>query len=318
MTAKKLVVVAVLVVLVYGALLMWGDVSDLRLVLSSYQWRTFALALALAFSNYLLRFLKWQYYLRLLGITGVPWWESLTIHLAGFVMSITPAKAGEVFKSGLLLRSHGVPVARSAPIVVADRLTDLTSLILIVGVGGLYFPGGTRYALAALGLVGGILAFVLVRPLGELTLALLAKVPFGARLSPKLRPAYDALREVASPTALLWPTVLSVVAWGCECLGLWVILRGVGHTVSLAVAFFVYSTATIAGALLMLPGGVGGTEGMMITLLGALTGGAIPEAHATAATLLVRLATLWFAVLVGAVALLCFNRWMDRERTAEG
>ncbi|MBI5516528.1 MAG: flippase-like domain-containing protein [Deltaproteobacteria bacterium] len=313
MTAKKLVFVAVLVVLVYGAILLWGDVGKLRLVLSGYRWWTFFLALALAFTNYLLRFLKWQYYLKLLGITGVPWWESLAIHLSGFVMSITPAKAGEVFKSGLLLRSRGVPIARSAPIVVADRLTDLTSLILIVGVGGLYFPGGTLPALAALGLVGGIMAFVLVRPLGELALSLVGRVSIGARLAPKLRTAYDALRILASPAALLWPTFLSVVAWGCECLGLWVILRGVGHAVSPAVAFFVYSTATIAGAVAMLPGGVGGTEGMMIALLRALAAD-VPEAHATAATLLVRLATLWFAVLVGVVALLCFNRWAGRAK----
>ncbi len=312
MNTKKLLAVTLVAVLFYAAIALWGDVQKLRELLSDFRWWTFGAALALAFTNYLLRFLKWQYYLARLDVKNVPVTESFAIFLSGFVMSITPAKAGEVFKSALLASARGVPVARSAPIVVADRLTDLVSLILIVAVGGLYFPGGWKYAAAAGVLVAGLMAFVLSRPLGEAVIRLGERHHVGRRLAPKLREAYDALQHLAGPSALVIPTLLSLVAWGCECMGLWLILRGLGHPVGVGVACFVYATSTVAGAVMMLPGGVGGTEGMMMVLLRDLALGAGGMTAARAGTLLVRLATLWFAVLVGAVALLVFRRRYDR------
>jgi len=317
MKIKQILFMSLAVVLVYAGVMLYGDVARLRGLLAHYAWWTFFASLGLATANYALRFLKWQYYLRLLGVRGVPWTESLTIFLSGFVMSITPAKAGEVFKSALLASAHGVPIVRSAPIVVADRLTDLVSLIVLVAVGGMYFPGGLLPALLASALVTGLMLFVLVPPLGNWAIGLTEHFAIGRRFGPRLREAYLSLRLLASPRALVLPTALSLVAWACECLALWLIVRGLGGVASMAVAFFVYATATVAGAVAMLPAGLGGTEFTMISLLRGLSAGAVPEAMASAATVLVRLATLWFAVAVGGVALLIFRRKYDRHRDLE-
>ena len=56
----------------------------------------------------------------------------------------------------------------------------------------------------------------------------------------------------------------------------------------------------LAGALSFLPGGLGGAEAIMISLL-VLKGMTMPAA--IAATVFIRLATLWFAVLIGLLAL---------------
>ena len=63
----------------------------------------------------------------------------------------------------------------------------------------------------------------------------------------------------------------------------------------------IYAATTIAGALSFLPGGLGVTEGAMTILLGAERRAASTSATALDATLLTRLATLWFAVLLGLV-----------------
>ncbi len=312
MKFRTLVTVTLLAIGLYAFILLRGDVTTLRGLLHEYRWDTFGMALALAFGNYILRFGKWQYYLARLGVRGVPIAESFTIFLSGFAMSITPAKAGEVFKCALLASARGVPLARSAPIVVADRLTDLVALIGIVALGGIFFPGGLRYALAAGALVAILMVFVTHRPLGESVIRIGERYALGRRLAPRLREAYDALQHLAGPSALVLPTALSVIAWGFECMALWIILRGLGTPVSVGVAAFVYATSTIAGAVMMLPGGVGGTEGLMIVLLRDLALGASGIEAAKAGTLLVRLATLWFAVLVGGVAVLVFRRFFDR------
>lgn len=317
MSVRSVVLVSLLVVLVYGGIVLWGDVQRLRAVLEAFAWSSFAAALGLASMNYVIRWLKWEFYLARLGITGVPKTESVVIFLSAFVMSITPGKAGEVFKSALLASARDVPIARSAPIVVAERLTDLLALILLVAIGGLWFPDGAVYALAAAALVGGVMLFVLSERLAHGVIELASRTGPGARLAPRLRDAYASLRVVASPSALVIPTALSVVAWGCECLALWMILRGLGASAGLAVASFSYATATVAGAVAMLPGGVGGFEPVMLALLPKLSAGAVAGEVARAATILVRLATLWFAVLVGAAALAVFRRRYDRARQAQ-
>jgi uncharacterized protein (TIRG00374 family) len=64
----------------------------------------------------------------------------------------------------------------------------------------------------------------------------------------------------------------------------------------------IYAATTIAGALSFLPGGLGVTEASMTMLL--VHGAAhVDKATAVDATLLTRLATLWFAVLLGLVCL---------------
>lgn len=314
MNTKRVLAVVLAVALLYGAIALLGDVRALRATLSGYAWWTFAASLALSLGNYGLRFFKWDFYLRRLGIRDVPWGESFCIYVAGFAMSVTPAKAGEVFKSALLASARGYPIARTAPIVVADRLTDLISLIAMVALGGLLFPGGWIVALAASSLVVGLMLFVLVRPLGDWAITQTERFALGRRLAPKVRDAYDALRLLASPKALLLPTAISAVAWALEALGLWVILIGLGTPAPLPLASFVYATSTLAGAVAMLPGGVGGAEITMISLLIGLSHGSIPAAAAKAGTLLCRLATLWFAVVLGALALAWFRRHYDRHR----
>lgn len=76
-------------------------------------------------------------------------------------------------------------------------------------------------------------------------------------------------------------------------------LQLIGLELPLLASFGIYGLAISIGALSFLPGGLGGTEATMILLLG-LAG--ISTADAGAATIILRLATLWFAVLIGVVA----------------
>lgn len=61
----------------------------------------------------------------------------------------------------------------------------------------------------------------------------------------------------------------------------------------------IYGIAVLAGALSFLPGGLGSTEAVMGVLLVAF---GADGAAAVAITLLCRIATLWFAVALGGLA----------------
>ena len=278
--------------------------------LHHFAWAAAAGALALAFVNYLLRFVKWELYLRRLGIR-IPIADSFGIFLSGFSLTVTPGKVGEVLKSYLLREAHGVPMARTAPIVVAERLTDLIALALLalVGVGSvLHGAGGGRVAWVALGLVGVAVACVASEKLAHAVIDLVGAVPVVGKLAPKLREFYTATRALLAPAPLAAATALSVVAWLCECVAFWLVLHGfAGAAASLELCTFIYATMTVAGALSFLPGGLGVTEIGMVKLLVAQAHG-VTAATAAAATFVTRLCTLWFAVLLGVAALVVMQR----------
>jgi uncharacterized membrane protein YbhN (UPF0104 family) len=69
---------------------------------------------------------------------------------------------------------------------------------------------------------------------------------------------------------------------------------------------FFYATSTLAGALVPVPGGLGVTETSLKEQMQEL--GHVSPAASTAAMILVRFATLWFAVLVGFVSLSLLKR----------
>jgi uncharacterized protein (TIRG00374 family) len=296
----RLAVALLLGVALYAGAVIYTGYRDIEASLASFRWLAFAAALCLATTNYLLRFLKWEYYLGRLGIRDVPRWDSLLVFLSGFVLTITPGKVGEVFKSAVLQKTHGVPIARTAPIIVAERLTDVVGVVVLILLGSTGFSGGLPWAGAGMACVTvGLVVILWERPSRALIAWMSSHRRLG-RFAPKLEEALEALRHISSPAALLWPVLLSIVGWGCEGVGLWVLLDGFGQTAPLPLSVFFYSTASLAGALVPVPGGLGVVEAMIQEQLVHL--GSVAQAPATASMILIRFATLWWAVVVGFMA----------------
>jgi uncharacterized membrane protein YbhN (UPF0104 family) len=76
--------------------------------------------------------------------------------------------------------------------------------------------------------------------------------------------------------------------------------------VSLDRATFLYAFATVAGGAM--PGGLGVADGALVGGAVQLTG--VDEPVAVASALLIRVATLWFGVILGAFALLPVGRML--------
>ena len=298
---RRVLVATLLGVLLYSGFVIYSGYRDIQETLLEFRWLTFGFALMLSSTNYFLRFLKWEYYLDRLQVKGVRKSDSLAIFLSGFVLTISPGKVGEVFKSAVLKRTHGVASSRTAPIVVAERLTDVLAIVILITLGSLSFDGGFLWAGIGAGLVTIVLVLILWERPSLWFIAQLRARQRVARLAPKLEQAFASLRILANPAALPIPTARSVVGWGCEAYAFYLLLGGLGAECTLGLATFFYATSTLAGAVIPVPGGLGVTEAM---IRGQLVGlGGTTTAVATAAMILVRFATLWWAVLVGFMAL---------------
>lgn len=304
---RRVLYVMLLGIAVYGVITIWQGVGQIGAALAAFAWWTFAAACGLAFGNYVIRFFKWEFYLSALKIRGIPKGDSFLTFLSGFVLTVTPGKVGEVFKSLVLFETYAVPMARTAPIVVAERVTDLIGIIVLIVLGSLGFSGGLLWAAAGAIVVGALLVVIASRRLSLAIIARVERMPGKlGQLGPKLHHAYDALATMLAPRNLLVPVVLSIGAWSLECLSLWTILRGFGQETSVPLCFFFYATSTLAGALVPVPGGLGVTEGALKGQMMEL--GHVNAGTSTAAMMLVRFATLWFAVLVGFLSLSLLKR----------
>jgi len=135
---------------------------------------------------------------------------------------------------------------------------------------------------------------------GVAVVVVLVRGPFLERFG-VLGEARGAAASLLETRLVVGMTALSAVSWLCECLAAYVCVRGLRLGLSLADTIAVFSLGSLAGALSFLPGGLGVAETSMTGLIRVL--GDVPKAAAAAATVLIRLATLWFAVAVGLVAL---------------
>lgn len=292
---------------VFAAISVYADVSEIGARLGGFAWWSFAAAIGLALVNYALRFARWTLYLADRDI-AVPPRTSLLVFIAGFALSITPGKVGELLKSFLLRASLEIPIARSAPVVVAERLTDLVAVVLLALAGvALYGVGAATVVAGGAVVVAGLV--VLAWPTLAGALIDLATRPRRlTRYRARLHDLHRELGQLIRPWPLAWATGLGALAWLAECVGFALIVNGFpGADVPLGLAILIYAVTTLAGALSFLPGGLLVTEaGMTLFLVESARG--VERATAAAATILTRLATLWFAVALGLAALAVYRR----------
>jgi glycosyltransferase 2 family protein len=305
--------IAIAVVIGVAVYAMVGDVAALEDRLASFGWWAFAAAIGLSLANYAVRWLRWQLYLRDQAV-DVPLGSSALVFGAGLSLAITPAKLGELIKSYLLRELHGIPATKTAPIVIAERVSDLVALLVLAVIGVATY--GVSPILVAV--AGGLVAFGLVllawpRPARWL-IDVVTHPRFTRRFRQPMQDMYGGLASLCRPTLLVATTAIAVPAWACECVGFALIVNAFpGAEVPVGLAMVIYASTTIAGAVSFLPGGLGVTEGAMAILL---VQSHLAEPVALDATLLIRLATLWFGVLLGLVLLAIARGRIAKARQA--
>ncbi len=305
----RTLIAVVLGLAVFGGLLLWGDVREVAQSLGSFRWSLLPLIILLVLFNYALRFSKWQYYLRLTGIRNVPAFESALIFCAGMAMTITPAKIGEWLKSYYLREGYGAPVSRTAPIVLAERLTDGFGMVLLAAGGLLLVRQG--WLLLVIVTAVGVLPIVALRyrPFARWTMVFTSRTPVLKRFGPFLEGFYASSNSLLAWKPLLISTLLAAVSWGAEGIALYLVYLGLGTPNSWELAvqgIFIFSITTLAGVAFLLPGGLGVAEGGLAGFSQTLVD--LSRDAAAAATLLIRLLTLWFGVAIGLMAMVMLTK----------
>ncbi len=303
---------------VMTAIALYSDVPKMLTALAHFRWMYLPLILGFTLFNYFWRFVKWQYYLRRLKIV-LDWRKSLLIFLSGLSMAITPGKVGELLKSYLLRRATGAAISRTSPIIVAERLTDGIAMLVLAATGLILYRFGWQILLVLL--VLGILGIALVqnRTVVLAGLTTLERVPKLTHITVAIRAFYESSYTLLQWRPLFLAIGIGVISWSGECVALYFVYTGLGIAASVDLfikAVFILAVSSLIGSASGLPGGLGTADGSMIGLTRVLIS---PSATVGgAATLLIRLCTLWFGLTLGVVALLTFRAIQRVEVAREG
>ena len=295
--------------LVYVAFVLWSDFAALKAALVDFPWLWIVPVILLTLVNYGARLLRWHWWLRLLGVP-ISLWDTTRVFGVGMLMVLTPGKAGELLKAYMVKNVTGAPMSTTAPTIVAERLIDGAAMITLAGVGLFAFPDGRAQAAALLVLavfVAGV-AIIQVRPLALRLLALGERLPVVRKFAHPLALMYESSYTLFKPRHLLPALAVGLLAWGVEGIAYALVLIGFGAPATvdtLLKAVFIFNSSAVVGALLALPGGLGGVEGSLIVQSQRLLGMAGPLA--TAAALLTRFITLWMGVAMGVVSVLLWH-----------
>lgn len=297
---RALLLIVLLSAFGYLAFSLWGGWHEVVAAIVRVGFIGTVIALTLSLVNYGLRFVRWQKFLELLG-HRVHTPESLRIYIAGFGMTILPGKVGEAIRS-VFLKHHGVTYPESLAAFFSEHFSNLISMLLLVAIGlWMYLPAKPLVVILAALIVMGLVVLQQTRWLRAFESFAQNKLP--ARLGKLVVHGIEIVLHSGrcfSLPMLLYGIALGVVAWGSEGVAFYYIMHVLGSELSLQTALFIYAFSILVGALSFFPGGLGGTEASMVALL-MLNHVAQPQA--VAATVLIRLATLWFAVALGVIAL---------------
>lgn len=296
---KPLVISVVLAIAFYFVGMIATDIDATRAAVGRMGFWAWTGVLGLSLLNYWLRYLRWSTYIRHFSHVRIPAMRHGIYYLSGFALSTTPGKAGEAIRS-LYLHPYGVGYHQSISALFVERLLDMLAITLLAVLACVYFPQYQWVAVVtAMVAFGGL---ILLHQRWAIDLLDHQAERLG-RLKKVVKHIVIMLRSAVllmKNRQLVGGLALGVIAWGGEGIGLYLILDAMGASVDLWLAVSIYGVAVLVGALSFLPGGLGGTEAAMALLLIA---SGVDKSTALGATLVCRVATLWFAVALGLISM---------------
>ena len=294
---RSILIFVVAGVALYGAATLASDYRAIVTALLGFPVAKLAQVIGLVLIGWLLRGWRFHYYLKQ-GSDWVPLRYSVAAFLAGFALTGTPGKVGEAVKAVFLKRDYGVSMTRVVGIVMVERLMDLWGVLMLGSFSLILFSGWWHLFLLCVTVVVAAGIFLCMESVYRPVLDLFGRISFLSWISGRILGVLSSGRDLMTLRIFVVGLLVSSVAWGMESLSFYVVLAGLELPSTLLEANFAYCFSTIVGALSMLPGGIGGAEASMIGILKFM---GIPYADGLPAVILIRLCTLWFAILLGVI-----------------
>lgn len=300
---RSILLVFIFAILIYSGLIFIADFDNIILSLQKFPLYLFSLSFLTIFISIIFKFIRWQIYVNELKLK-ITFIDSILVFTSGFIMSVSPGKIGELLKSFLLKHKYQIPISKSSPVVAAERIIEFTALILISLIGIVIFKYSITYLLILVAVLIAIAALLFFKKFRNILQRLFVRLPLIKKYIHDINEFNVSLKRLLSLKIFIKILFLSILAWLAEFYGFYLILSEFKNNINVFWSSFIYSLSIIIGAVSMLPGGIGITEGALTYLL--IENG-FTENVAIASTIIIRFITLWIPVLTGFIAMIIFT-----------
>jgi len=308
----KAFLVIIAAVIFYSITIFISDISQVGTYLSLLDWRYFLLIFPLIIANLIIRGYRYDIILRTIDLK-LGFSNSILIYISGLSMLLTPGGIGSIIKSHILKQKTGKSYSSTTPAIIYEKWLEILSNIIIIGIFLFWIDFFVSKIVFIVGLViTSVMFLFLKRPS---TLGFLTKFMYKFEILKKYALDLDKFHESAS--ALISPQTIAKTL-SLTLIGKFAIIAAVFfvfQSFSLDFDFFsvgqIYFTSMTLGVLALIPGGILVVES---SLLGLLVASGLEFSKASALVLVIRLVTLWFAILLGFTILkIVMNRKISNE-----
>ena len=297
---KKLLLIIISSIIVYSLFLIFSDFNKLSEKILDFKIEFLPIILPLVSLGWLALYFRWTLLLKNSGYV-LPHKKNFQIFLSGFPLSITPGKVGELIKCQLLKENFNTPRKITAPIILVERLYNAVGIIIISIFGIWYFDFSGIVILITACILAGIFITLRSKKLFLKLIEKSSKIKFLSKFSDSFTDSYDVINDSIKPRIFIISSILSAIYWILESIAVYFILKSFGIDLfEISDVILTYTTSIILGVASFVPGGIGVSEG---TLIGLLSIHGLTFSTAVSLTIFIRIFTLWYAVLVGLIAL---------------
>ncbi|MGI0133433.1 MAG: lysylphosphatidylglycerol synthase transmembrane domain-containing protein, partial [Candidatus Micrarchaeaceae archaeon] len=286
--------------IVFIAIAFVGGIQNVVGIILSANLAIFGLAFVSQFTGYLIKYWKWTYYLKRLGIK-VPLKKNLAVYLSIYSMDITPGMIGRIVAAYTLRRITKIKFTNILPVVTMDIFTDFLGVGILAFIAAVYAQHFVFYVL--------LLDIVLVLPFLFLTNAwvfnLIKDKLRGGRLVKMFSlygDEYYASQSVLNKHHVyLVSLAFTLPAAFLTSLTLYLSLLAVGIHAPIGTTTFIWNSAQVFGMISAVPGNIGVTDGSLVALIGTYLN--VNASVSSAVTIMSRLSTLWLGFISGTIFL---------------
>ncbi len=298
-------------IVVFIAVALFGGVGKVVSTIESANIYLFIAAFALVFGGMITRFGRWSYCLRRLKIK-IPFKKSFAAYMSLYSMDITPGRVGRIVAGYTINRVAHSKFMKVAPIITIDIFSDFVGFAVLALITSFVFHQFFWYVVLFVILLS--ISFVFL--LHEGAYKLLRRSSFLRkaieRFSSNINDYYSSQNVLNNKRVYLVALIYTIPAELMDSLALYFSALAVSVKALAAQSVFIYSVAQIFGMVSTLPGSVGVTDGTMVVLLGSTFN--ISAALSSAITIMTRLSTLWFSVIVGMIFFVYTLRYWNDDK----
>jgi glycosyltransferase 2 family protein len=297
----KVLFLIISTILFYVAILIISDINLIFEKIFQIKLEYFLLVFSLMTMQFIFLGIKYHRLLKKLNIP-ISLKYSILIFISGLTLIATPGGIGTVIKSQILKKKYNQPLAKTLPLIIIERFTELLAILIILT---FFLIWNQMYESIIVIIIGYcfIIATYIISSNTKIFIffkKLFSKIKKIKKLIISFDESRDSFSKLFEFKTISESMVWSIFAKISQLLAVYFIFLSLGIDLDLILSGQIYYTSLVLGSLTFIPSGLIITESSM---LGLLLNTGVDLSLASLSVILIRLITTWLGTVVGIIAL---------------